>query len=300
MERCEILQLQRTNKQQGHYSSFQDGEHFQENGLLSQESGIALGLYIDDFELCHPLGTSKKKHKVCGIYWVLLNLPIRLRSIYLAALCKTVHIKQYGYSKVLEPLIRDIEHLERTGVFVKRFGSFIKDTLLYVSADNLSAHSIAGYQESFSVDKFCRFCLASLKDIQQHDVRSGAFILRTPELFDEAINVLNTTDASCVDGLKRACPLSRFAHFHPAKGFPPDFLHDVLEGIVPVELCICLSDLIAKKYFTLNDLNDRITSFPFQFSDKTNRPQKLQTSPKKELLVAMDTKTGPFRDFFHY
>lgn len=92
-------------------------------------------------------------------------------------------------------------------------------------------------------------------------------------MFDEAVKVLNTTDASCFDGLKRDCPLSRLAHFHPAKGFPPDFLHDVLEGIVPAELC--LSDLIAKKYLTLNDLNDRIASFPFQFSDKTNRLQTI-------------------------
>ena len=287
LERSEILQtLQRSNEQEGHYSSFQDSEHFKENKLLSEELGIALGLYIDDFEICNPLGTSKKKHKVCGIYWVIVNLPIRLRStlssIYLAALCKTVHIKQYGYSKVLEPLIRDLEHLEKTGVFVKRLGSCIKGTVIYVSADNLGAHSLAGYQESFNVDKFCRFCLASLKDIQQHDVRSGAFILRTPELFDEAINVLHTTDASCVDGLKRECPLNRLAHFHPAKGFPPDFLHDVLEGIVPVELCLCLSDLIAKKYFTLNYLNDRIASFPFQFSDKTNRPQTIQTNFSKK------------------
>ena len=290
LERSEILQtLQRSNEQEGHYSSFQDGEYFKENKLLSDKLSIALGLYIDDFEICNPLGTSKKKHKVCGIYWVILNLPIRLRStlssIYLAALCKTVHIKQYGYSKVLEPLIRDIEHLEVTGVFVKRLGSCIKGTVVYVSADNLGAHSLAGYQESFNVEKFCRFCLASLKDIQQHDVRSGAFILRTPELFDEAINVLNTTDASCVDGLKRVCPLSRLAHFHPAKGFPPDFLHDVLEGIVPVELCLCISDLIAKKYFTLNDLNDRIASFPFQFSDKTNRPQTLQTNFSKKRTI---------------
>lgn len=183
-----------------------------ENKLLSEELGIALGLYIDDFEICNPLGTSKKKHKVCGIYWVIANLPIRLRStlssIYLAALCKNVHIKQYGYSKVLERLIRDLQHLESTGVFVKTLGSCIKGTVLYVSADNLGAHSLAGYQESFNVEKSCRFCLASLKDIQQHDDRSGAFTLRTPELFDEAVNVLNTTDASCFDGLKRDCPLT--------------------------------------------------------------------------------------------
>ncbi|KAL2101492.1 hypothetical protein ACEWY4_003253 [Coilia grayii] len=290
LERSEILQtLQRSSQEEGHYNSFQDGEYFKENKLFNEELGIALGLYIDEFEICNPLGTSKKIHKICGIYWVILNLPIQFRStlssIYLAVLCKAIHIKQYGYSKVFEPLIRDLQYLETTGVFVKRVGSCIKGTVLFVSADNLGAHSLAGYQESFSVDKFCRFCLASLKDIQQYDVRSGAFTLRTPELFDEAVNVLNTTDASCIDGLKRDCPLRRLAHFHPVKGFPPDFLHDVLEGIVPVELCICLSDLIAKKYFTLNELNDRIASFPFQFSDKTNRPQKIQTNFSKKKTI---------------
>lgn len=108
LERSEILQmLQRSNEQEGHYRSFQDGEYFKQNKLLSEELSIALGLYVDDFEICNPLGTSKKKHKVCGIYWVIVNLTIR---IYLAALCKTVHIKQYGYCKVLVPLIRDLQH----------------------------------------------------------------------------------------------------------------------------------------------------------------------------------------------
>ncbi|XP_049450794.1 uncharacterized protein LOC125900072 [Epinephelus fuscoguttatus] len=286
LEKSEILQtLQTSSQREGHYSSFQDGEYFKENKLLTEELGVALGLYIDDFEVCNPLGTSKKKHKVCGIYWVIANLPIRLRStlssIYLAVLCKTVHIKQYGYSTVFEPLIRDLQHLENIGVFVQSLGSNVKGTVVFVSADNLSAHSLSGYQESFNVEKFCRFCLANRIDIQEHDVRSGNFTLRTPQLFHEAVTVLKTTDASCVDGLKRDCPLRRLAHFHPAKGFPPDFLHDLLEGIVPVELCICLSDLIAKKYFTLTDLNERIASFPFQFCDKTNRPQSIHTNFSK-------------------
>ena len=68
LERSEILQtLQRSNEQEGHYILFQDGEYFKENKLLSDKLSIALGLYIDDFEICNPLATSKKKHKVCGI-----------------------------------------------------------------------------------------------------------------------------------------------------------------------------------------------------------------------------------------
>lgn len=286
LERNEIHQtLKSSSQQEGHYGSFKDGEYCKENKILSEELSIAIGLYIDDFELCNPLGTSKKKHKVCGIYWVIANLPVRLRStlssIYLSVLCKTVHIKEYGYSRVLEPLINDLELLEREGVFVQSLGSHVKGTVSYVSADNLGAHSLAGFLESFNVDNFCRFCLANRVDIQQRDVRSGSFTLRTPELFDVAVNVLKQGDVSSVDGVKKDCPLNRLSHFHCAKGFPPDFLHDALEGIVPVELCICLSDLIAKKYFALDDLNCRIRTFPLQFYDNTNRPQIIPSNFKK-------------------
>ncbi|XP_031177005.1 uncharacterized protein LOC116065609 [Sander lucioperca] len=47
------------------YHSFRDGSHFKENVLLNaEEFRIALGLYIDDFEVANPLGTSKKKLKL--------------------------------------------------------------------------------------------------------------------------------------------------------------------------------------------------------------------------------------------
>ena len=67
----------------------------------------------------------------------------------------------------------------------------------------------------------------------------------------------------------KACPLS-------SKGFPPDFLHDALDIFLPVEPCVYLEDLIDKRYFTLNELNDRIVSFLFHFPDRTNRPQTIQ------------------------
>lgn len=65
----------------GHYSSFHDGSHFKENTFLSgEELRLSLLLYSDDFEICNPLGTSRKKHKVTGVYWVLADIPTVLRS----------------------------------------------------------------------------------------------------------------------------------------------------------------------------------------------------------------------------
>lgn len=48
--------------QENVFSSFRDGSRFKENTLLTEEEfRIVLSLYIDDFEVANPLGTSKKK-----------------------------------------------------------------------------------------------------------------------------------------------------------------------------------------------------------------------------------------------
>ena len=60
----------------GFYKTFQDGSYFKQNEHFGeQELLIALGLYIDDFELCNPLGTSKTIHKITAVYWVTLIYP---------------------------------------------------------------------------------------------------------------------------------------------------------------------------------------------------------------------------------
>lgn len=51
------------------YRTVRDGEYYKQNPFLSAEDlRIAVNLYIDDFEICNPLGTSRKKHKLCGVY----------------------------------------------------------------------------------------------------------------------------------------------------------------------------------------------------------------------------------------
>ena len=146
-------------------------------------------------------------------------------------------------------------------------------------------HTLAGFQESFSVEKFCRFCLGNREEIQTCDVRDGNFVLRTPELYDEAVNVLKQRHVQSVDGVKRECPLNKLTGFHASQGFPPDLLHDVLEGIVPIELSLCIADFISKKYFTLEELNSEIQGFPFKFSDKTNCPQKIPSTFQRNKTV---------------
>ena len=262
------------------YRSYKDGQHCKENGLFSEKDlSLSITLYADDFEVCNPLGTSRKTHKLCAVYWVLNNLPpgsqSSLSSIFLAILCKTNNVKSFGYEKVLEPLLRDLRSLEVDGIFVTQLNKSLKGAVQTIVADNLGAHGIAGFVENFTGPFICRFCTAQSADIQSHEVRSGIFSLRKKETHETHVKTALDSGSS-VFGVKRACPFTKaLSYFHVLSGYPPDIAHDLFEGIVPVEISHCLTLLISKKYITLDDLNSSILHFPYKGTDKTNKPHPL-------------------------
>lgn len=100
--------------------SLHERSFHRENSFLSgDELTLPLNLYIDDFEVCNPLGTSRKKHKVTS-HLVFADIPATLRSnlslIYLAILCKADAVTQYGYPEMLRPLLKDLKCLENIGI----------------------------------------------------------------------------------------------------------------------------------------------------------------------------------------
>ena len=58
--------------------------------------------------------------------------------------------------------------------------------------------------------------------------------------------------------------------FHIVDGLVPDVMHDILEGILQYEVKELLKYFFihTKKYFTLDELNKKITEFPYVLSDK--------------------------------
>ncbi len=121
--------------------------------------------FQDDFEVCNPLGMSRKEHKLSVVYWILGNFPSgsssTLSSICLALLCKSEYVKEYGYKKIFEPLLHDIVTLEQQGLFIPQLGTFIKGTVQCVVADNLGAHGLTGFVESFSGTYFLQILYSS-------------------------------------------------------------------------------------------------------------------------------------------
>ena len=70
------------------------------------------------------------------------------------------------------------------------------------------------------------------------------------------------------------------------ENYVTDIMHDFLEGIMPLEIKLTLGVLIEEGCFTLQEVNNRISSFSYGFADKTNIPSIIQ-------LSALTNPSGP-------
>lgn len=73
---------------------------------------------------------------------MIADLPA-LHVIQLAALCKVPDLQSRGYRKAFGSLFQDL------GVFIECLGCSVQGTVLCVVSDNLAAHSLAGFMQSF-------------------------------------------------------------------------------------------------------------------------------------------------------
>lgn len=121
--------------------------------------------------------------------------------------------------------------------------------------------------------QFC-FCLTNRGKIATTAISD--FQLRSREQHNTFLLQLSHENVPHVNGVKSECVLSKhLSYFNPVTGFPPDILHDFFEGVIPVELSLCLNKFISKGYITLDRLNSLINSFPYKYSDRVNKPKAI-------------------------
>jgi len=143
------------------------------------------------------------------------------------------------------------------------------------SADNLGAHSLFGYLESFSANRMCRFCLADKAEIQGK-FNEKDFIIRTADVYDRNVKRLRDGDYNASEtGIKRGFILNSLKHFHCTEQSVPDCMHDICEGVGPYELELVLQALIDKEIVTLDFVNQRIAEFSYSMSDRNSKPPEL-------------------------
>ena len=82
-------------------------------------------------------------------------------------------------------------------------------------------------------------------------------------------------------GLKKRCPLNKLEAFHAVNSFPPDCMHDLLEGVVAQDLCGGIKILCLKGWFSLEDYNNKLKKFKFTSYEANDKPQELGKKAKK-------------------
>lgn len=106
-----------------------------------------------------------KKHKLCGIYMQIENLPekslSKLSHIYLVALCNTAHTKDdnVDLDDLLNVILNDVQILEAKGLKVD-----LKGTLVSFIFDNLGGNELFGFVKSFNTNYFCRHCICTKEE----------------------------------------------------------------------------------------------------------------------------------------
>ena len=143
----------------------------------------------------------------------------------------------------------------------------IRAGIFQVVGDNLGIHSLFGFAEGFTANFPCRKC-----KVHRNEARTPTMgqrdLLRTPENYEQDLMSENLPST----GIKTGCCLNELTHCHVLDNFAPDIMHDVLEGIGPLELKLILYKLMNKGCFTLDTLNARITSYNYGVPHARNKP----------------------------
>jgi len=244
-------------------SDFTCGQKYKSNIFFSLPNTIQILLYIDDFTLTNPLGTTARKNKLCALYFTLGNLPYNLRSklytIQLISLFPSFILKQHGFEVVLEKLVQDLKILETEGLSIESPIGPVQfhGSISAVIADNLAAHEIGGYITSFSSFRCCRFC-------------------NTIESYNTQVeHVKENPNLSKVYGIKNSSVLNKLSHFHICWNSPSDIAHDLFEGVCLDLLTVIIEHCLSEKYFSLHYINNKIKTFPYCGKDSVNKPSQI-------------------------
>lgn len=267
-----------------YFRDITDGLAFKSNALFeSYPNSLRLILYQDAFEVCNPLGSSRKKHKIIGVYLTLGNFRPHLRSVVdntlLVLMCKEVDLKHFGHEKIFHELLEDLKELENNGIEIHN--ETVKGTLFCITGDNLGSHGIGGFTENFStVEHFCRYCTITLTEFHNDPICVGT--QRTVENYNASVTQLlrGHRDSSNVNGIKLNSAFNGLKYYHVcAPGLPPCLGHDIFEGVGDYDLALILKNLInVKGWLTYAELNQRINMFPYLGADAASKPSQVNVT----------------------
>ena len=177
----------------------------------------------------------------------------------------------------------DIRLLECQGIQIEMKGELhlLYGTVCLLTGDNLACHSLCGYLESFSANKFCHLCLVD-KNMSQMVFDEGEFERRNRENYQQHV----TLKDGSMTGVKEDSCLNTLKYFHVTENVGVDIMHNVLEGVAPLEVKLLLRHYIYdEKLLCLEQSNERIVNFDYGYSNEKNKPSIILNLRTSETAV---------------
>ncbi|XP_055372059.1 uncharacterized protein LOC129606032 [Condylostylus longicornis] len=229
-------------------------------------------LYYDDFNTNNTLGSKSDLGSLGAVYISLPCIPpeynSKLDNIFLVMLFHSLDKKRFG-NRIFQKLIDELIDLETNGI--KIFDHVVYFVLAACIGDNKGLNSLLGYTECFMANFFCRFCKMHRNDIR-NAIKEDKVLLRNKTNYE---NDLSLNDVSKT-GITSKCIFNQIPSYHVTENFSVDLMHDLLEGVLNLEISYLLYDFIHKeKFFELRALNNRINFFDFSFNMHINKPSEI-------------------------
>ena len=85
-------------------------------------------------------------------------------------------------------------------------------------------------------------------------------------------------------GVKSVCPLNVLSSFHSVGGFPPDLLHDLMEGVIPEDLLSIIRTLSSKGWLSVESYNLALKNLKWSSYESGDKPQSVPQVNKVKKL----------------
>ena len=107
------------------------------------------------------------------------------------------------------------------------------------------------------------------------------FTLRTRESHALDLAGLHNVQPGChVRGVKYDCVFNQLLAFHSLDNWINDCMHTLFEGVITYVLGLAIAALIAEKYVTVGELNDRMAKLASSLKvERKNKPCEIKYTP---------------------
>lgn len=257
-------------------SHFVQGKLWREKYYNRDKLEFPSYVYFDEFECGNHLASHAGEEKLGGVYVSLACSPPYLvaksENIFLSTIVHAKHLKKFGNPIIFQKVIQDLNILSKTGIIVNINGN--NQTVYFecalVLGDNIGVNTICGFNKCFLSKYYCRICNAPKTLCEILAVHDNS-MLRTKNNYDLDVLRKNPTET----GIQEECAFHDIVKFHITENIYVDLMHDVQEGISAYTIGKVLSVLVKSKIISLEVLNNRIDSFSYNETEKSNKPRPL-------------------------